>query len=310
MYWRLTSSLPRWPQSHITYIFLAALLIPTAYLSSLLYSHHVKPPQVTYSDLDDSYIGSARIRPPHISAKIWQIYLTHGLAAAPKDNLYTWISHSPSYAYTMVDAQEADNIIYKLSQIEKYAQIQLMFSRMTRRVMRADFLRYLILATEGGVYSDIDTRLIRPIDEWVPGEYKDRTRLVIALEVDQSPPAKGTVYDVQFCQWTVAAAPNHPVLWNMVDRILGNMSAIANTEGYGHKNFTDQDILNITGPVGWTEAIYEYLSNITDTTMTWKNITGIKHPILYDDVLILPLEAFRTSLVQHLFSGSWKKGWV
>jgi alpha 1,6-mannosyltransferase len=62
---------------------------------------------------------------------------------------------------------------------------------MSRRVLRADFLRYLLLAIEGGVYSDIDTELLKPIHEWEPDEFKSRTKLIVRLEADQSPPVAG-----------------------------------------------------------------------------------------------------------------------
>ncbi len=298
----------RLSQFYMRCVLLVIIFVPAAFLSFRFFVRREKPPQLAYSDIDESQTASIWVRPPHISPNIWQIYLTYDLAAAPKDNLYTWISLSPSYAYTMVDGQAADTLISKFSQRDKYSNVRTLFNRMTRRVMRADFLRYLLLATEGGIYTDIDTKLVRPIDEWVPDEYKNQTRLIVALEVDQSPPAQGTTYEVQFCQWTLAAAPDHPVLWTMIDRILGQVQDMTSTQG--HTNFTDQEVLNVTGPVGWTEVIYDHLSSITGTPMTWRNLTGIKHPILFDDILILPLDAFRESLVIHLFSGSWKQGWI
>ena len=91
---------------------------------------------------------------------------------------------------------------------------------MSRRVLRADFLRYLLLAIEGGVYSDIDTELLKPIYEWVPDEFKSRTKLIVGLEADQNPPVAGTTYPVQFCQWTLASAAGHPTMWTMVEHIL------------------------------------------------------------------------------------------
>lgn len=54
------------------------------------------------------------------------------------------------------------------------------------RILRADFLRYLILLTEGGVYTDVDTLPIQPIDDWIPSEYRNRTSIVLGIEIDKS----------------------------------------------------------------------------------------------------------------------------
>jgi alpha 1,6-mannosyltransferase len=37
---------------------------------------------------------------------------------------------------------------------------------MHRGVLKADFLRYLVLLVHGGVYSDVDTELLHPIESW------------------------------------------------------------------------------------------------------------------------------------------------
>lgn len=89
--------------------------------------------------------------------------------------------------------------------------------------MRSDILRYLYLYLEGGVYSDIDTVALKPINDWVPPEFRDRARLIVGIEYDRRDNDYGWAeipHWVQFCQWTIAAAPHHPVFISMVDRAL------------------------------------------------------------------------------------------
>jgi alpha 1,6-mannosyltransferase len=193
---------------------------------------------------------------------------------------------------------------------------------MSRRVLRADFLRYLLLAIEGGVYSDIDTELLKPVHDWVPDEFKTRTKLVVGLEADQSPPVAGTTYEVQFCQWTLAGAAGHPALWNMVERILEEVRKRPFQDPPKDIDYTNNEVLDITGPAGWTEVVFEYLNTVVDTPITWKNLTGMREPRLYGDVLVLPIDAFATgvphsgasegvgegSFVKHQFSGAWRNG--
>ena len=41
-----------------------------------------------------------------------------------------------------------------------------MTSHSTPAVLRSDFWRYLVLATEGGVYADSDVNCLRPMSTW------------------------------------------------------------------------------------------------------------------------------------------------
>ncbi|KAL9069922.1 MAG: hypothetical protein Q9161_005236 [Pseudevernia consocians] len=44
-------------------------------------------------------------------------------------------------------------------------------------ILRADFIRYLVLLGDGGMYSDIDTTSLIPIDDWVPSAYVNKQNL-------------------------------------------------------------------------------------------------------------------------------------
>ena len=263
-------------------------------------------------------------RLPLIPPKIWQTYLSYspGALAGYALPIHSWISKSPSHSYTVLDGQGSLAIVSKLAKDPKHAHILPLFYAMSRRVLRADFLRYLLLAIEGGVYSDIDTELLKPIHEWVPDEYKMKTRLIIGLEADSSPPISGTTYEVQFCQWTLAGAAGHEALWMMVERILDRVKGRPFQDPPNDIDYDNNEILDISGPAGWTEVIYEYLNKVSETPVTWLHLTGMKEPRLYGDVLILPINGFATgvphseasdaivadSFVKHEFAGTWKNG--
>jgi hypothetical protein len=387
---------------------------------------------------------------PHIPPSIYQIHLDFSPnqdaswnASALHENankMFSWVALSPSYAYTLLDTPAANAIITSLSSPStlrahpEYARYVAAYNRLTRGVMRADFLRYLLLALDGGVYSDTDTELLRPIRDWVPDEYKNRTRLVVGVEGDSDPPVEGHLYQVQICQWTLASAKGHEAMWAMVERIVGGIEArlgdkdaagvvakreIAGGPAYAHgmsgedigaaaekvaakvqesavekeeghvspsgdnndnhveahpendppssspssnessppsdesssnnpshssdelpasasdeleeepsepehdpSSLTDEDVLAITGPRGWTLTIYAALSAAAGSNITWHNLTGMREPRLFGDILVLPIDGFATGLphsgstregspdamVRHGFSGSWRGG--
>ncbi|CZR65797.1 uncharacterized protein PAC_15697 [Phialocephala subalpina] len=259
-----------------------------------------------------------------IPPKIWQIYLSFSREAIAGYSMYihSFISHSPSHTYTLLDSQGALSIISRLSESKTHAHILPLFYAMSRRVMRADFLRYLLLAIEGGVYSDMDTEMVKPLWEWVPDAYKSRTKLIVGLEADQNPPVPGTTYPVQFCQWTLASAPGHPAMWTMVERILDEVKKRPYEIPMKDVDYSDKEVLDITGPAGWTEVVFEYLSLAAGEEVSWRNLTGMRSPRLFGDVLVLPIDAFASgvphsgasaggeggALVRHQFQGSWKGG--
>ncbi|KAG6365663.1 hypothetical protein INS49_007274 [Diaporthe citri] len=51
--------------------------------------------------------------------------------------------------------------------------------------MKTDFLRYLVILAEGGVYSDLDTWALKPVDDWVPQYLRGSVRAVVGIEFDQ-----------------------------------------------------------------------------------------------------------------------------
>lgn len=305
---------------------------------------------------------------PHVPAKIWQIYLDFTPSSISVTYLNSWLSRSPSWAYTLLDASGALVLVKRLAQLAAVPEARhvplypdtfhqrpvpaadkkkgdaaspsalpppastlvmadLSFAKdaveqytaMPRRVLRADFLRYLLLAMEGGVYSDTDTQLVRPMSDWVPAAFRQDTRLIVGLEADASPPVHGTTYEVQFCQWTLASAPNHPTLWTMLDRILASVRTLPSGK------LSDDDVLGITGPAAWTEVVFEHLNQVAGTgvgkeRITWKTLTGMTEPRLYGDTLVLPIDGFATgvphshashsgseqTLVKHQFQGHWR----
>jgi alpha 1,6-mannosyltransferase len=268
---------------------------------------------------------------PHIPPYIWQIYIDYSPTAIEPYQGYiqSWVAYSPSYHYALLDASFADTLMSRLSCLPAHAQLVPIYYALTRRVMAGDFLRYLLLALQGRIYSDIDTSLLRPIKEWVPAQFRNGTKLVVGIEFDDREGKEmWKIQDeVQFCQWTLASAPGHPLMWTMVDGIAAAVTRLAKERNkpLAELEFSDRDVLDITGPTAWTAEVFRYMSRTVKRTVTWKDITGLKEPKLLGDILVLPINGFGTgqehsgsvrevskdALVQHHFKASWRMdGWA
>jgi mannosyltransferase OCH1-like enzyme len=170
----------------------------------------------------------------------------------------------------------------------------------------------------GGIYNDLDVHLIRPLPWNAMGPSKDGEgppSLIIGLEGDAS--TKGLPRSPQFVQWTIASAPAHPVLKNVLDQIADEtpsyLSKVVGKDG-------EIDVMNWTGPSVWTDAVLKYLA-CTDKLL--QKLRDLKEPLRIKDVLVLPKRSFAVIqgedhtlpdiFVKHYFSGTWKtckKGWL
>jgi alpha 1,6-mannosyltransferase len=259
---------------------------------------------------------------PHIPPNIWQIHLDSALEPSYTPSIESWLTRSPAYTYTLLDAPFAATLMARLALLPAHAHLVPTYNSLARPAMRAAFLSYLMLALEGGVYSDMTTSVLRPIREWVPEEMREQARAIVGIGYDARGGRErwGVESEVQFCQWTVAAARGHGLMWAMVDGVVGKVARRVRKGGEAVE-WSDRDVLDVTGPAGWTEEVFRYLSKVTGRTVTWRDVTGLKEPKLFGDVLVLPINGFGTgqehsgsvkgvsgdALVQHHFMASLRK---
>ena len=272
-----------------------------------------------------AYLESPREPIPH---KIWQIFFGYTPLDDLKDLVYQWPTKNQDSSYTLVSNAGGEKIVRNYYSdrpdiLEPFLELQV-------PVLRADFLRYMILESEGGFYSDLDTVPEHPISEWIPQQYQDQVRFIVGIEYDQGErePYPGMDRPLQFCQWTIASAPGHPIIKRAVVRVAEALKAFASTNqtNIAQLKPEDDDVMKITGPVIWTTVIMDVLAEMTGQTVDHTNFTGITEPKLMADVLVLPIDGFGTgqghsnasridgytppnAMVRHLWKGSWKLHW-
>ncbi|KAK3387761.1 nucleotide-diphospho-sugar transferase [Podospora didyma] len=258
---------------------------------------------------------------------IWQIFFAPpGIETIEKDAIYSseWVTMAPGYTYTMLGTSEADAFV--AANFGDKPDIAATYHALSNPGLKSDFLRYLLLYTRGGTYSDTDTKPVVPLERWLPQDKRRDAKLLVAIEYDeaQDPHPADFKYPVQFCQWTIAAAPKHIVFERMVQRAMTGLHDIASAQGttLDKADIKDFDVLNTTGPVAWTEVVFETLQEYDETIRTYDDLARFKSPRYFSDIVVLPLSAFRadylddwgyswrkgrTALVRHYFKGGWRK---
>ncbi|GAA5864619.1 hypothetical protein JCM3774_006017 [Rhodotorula dairenensis] len=129
-------------------------------------------------------------------------------------------------------------------------------------VLRSDFWRYLVLAVDGGVYTDTDVECLKPIEQWGedpdwwgsrPADYREPA-LIVGVEADV-----GNRHDwhewwprpLQISQWTIASARGHPVMIDTVRRVV--------EMALEDEKAAARSVMERTGPGPFTDAVLSYL---------------------------------------------------
>jgi alpha 1,6-mannosyltransferase len=173
--------------------------------------------------------------------------------------------------------------------------------------MKTDLLQYLVMLAEGGVYSDIDTQALKPVDDWIPHHLKGAVRVVVGVEFDQLDgdpwlwpgpgPADGpssTRHVVQICQWTLVATPRHPIFSNMVDETVDGIRKLATAKDLNVSQLrpTVFEVMTTTGPAAWTDVVFQDLQKMGPNLVTLRQLSNMTQQMLIGDVMVLPIDAF------------------
>ena len=134
---------------------------------------------------------------------------------------------NPSYELVIYDDHDMDNFIR--SNFDEY--VFRCYSALNVGAAKADLWRYCILYKNGGVYLDIDSEILQPLDELI----REEDQCIITREGNPG----------IFNNWIMIFEKEHPILLQTIRYCCHNIV---------HK--TSQDICYLTGPAGpFTSAI-------------------------------------------------------
>ncbi len=210
----------------------------------------------------------------------------------------TWQKLNPDFEHRFYDNEDCLQFVKK-----HYSQYVDAYLSLPKPVEKADFFRYLVINKYGGVYADIDTTCIKPINPLI----HSRNEIIIGIEADFSeltlkilrtfgcfPTPRSPAY----CQWIFISMPNHPILKEIIRRIAQN----------AHK---EMDTLEKTGPAVWTDVVkkYQYLPGVRIVSKNhfgggkvWPlHILGVNPP-----KTTYVLHHFASINIAWLSHGSWK----
>lgn len=224
---------------------------------------------------------------------------------------------SESFEYSLVPD---DHIIPFLENL--YGEVPLVvkaFKAMPVNILKADFLRYLLLYARGGIYSDMDTLPLKPLDSWpsldsaylqelkmskspipyksydpkkIPDSNSEGPGLVIGIEADPDRLDWNDWYArrIQFCQWTIQSKPGHPILRELILNITATtLNSVSNTknsiQSLLDKNHINDYNVNYRDKKGRNDT-YPHETLKTKSNVDGTDIMNWTGPGIFSDIIL------------------------
>ena len=168
-------------------------------------------------------------------------------------------AENPDWEYRFYDDDDIVRFIsdvYGQQVLEYYNRINPNYG-----AAKADLFRYLLIYKEGGVYLDIKSSFIKPIDEILK---QDDQYLLCGWDNRKGEEHEGyglhkelsAIEGGEYEQWHIIAAPGSPFLRSVIDAVLTNIDRYKPwLHGTGRMG-----VLRLTGPIAYTLAIHPLLS--------------------------------------------------
>jgi len=171
-------------------------------------------------------------------------------------------------------------------------------------IEKADLIRYAVLFTYGGIYADIDARLLKKIDDWAKVyPLPNTTTALIGIEAFLKDNRERLLVSFarvhQYCQWTMMSAPRHPLMLAVLDLIhalLGNSTIFLRSP--------TSRVLDTTGPGIFSDGVEKFLNSTDSEQYPTIIVPQVAFAVGgYPMLSNIPTEL---SLVKHDFRSSWK----
>lgn len=195
---------------------------------------------------------------------IHQTYKSHDLPAEIKQIVQSLRHLNPNWEYRFyTDRDILDYIKQHFDErtLVAYLRINPVFG-----AARADLFRYLVLYREGGVYLDIKSTCVKPLDQVIE---EDDTFIVTQWQNENGQKDQGAglfsylvdelkIKHGEYQQWFIIAEVGSPFIKKVVDDLITNILEYRPWY-YGLNSYGKRGVLFLTGPIAYTKSIHEIM---------------------------------------------------
>jgi mannosyltransferase OCH1-like enzyme len=182
---------------------------------------------------------------------------------------------NPTHNYVYLNDDDATQFIhdyYGTDMVCNYLKINPKYGP-----ARADLLRYLLIYETGGAYFDIKSAVNCPLDTII----NSTDRYLLSK---WSPPLEIKYNELrnvhnpmgyEYQNWHIIGEPKHPILEQTIKDVIENIN-----HPYATTQFGKSGVLQMTGPIAYTKAIYK----ITDITSYRVLTNELQSGLLYNTI--------------------------
>jgi mannosyltransferase OCH1-like enzyme len=155
----------------------------------------------------------------------------------------TWKRFNPELDYRFWDDQSCREFVQR--EFPNYLEV---YDRLPFDIQRADFFRYLVIYRFGGLYADIDMECLRPVTDFF--KHEGALFSIESQVTEKRRRELGYRHPYQIANCIFAAVPRHPFLGLVIGWVV--------TRALSRRTQTEEDVLDITGPVMLTRLFYDH----------------------------------------------------
>ena len=195
----------------------------------------------------------------NIPLKIFQTWKTKNPEYSLRLFQESWKRCNPDFEYVIFDDNDCDN--YVKNKATEYIEVWEKIKLLGSKAICADFIRYLYIYNEGGIYSDIDTICLKSFIELYK-KYPNK-KIILGLESDLKDENEAKSLNIahpkSLALHTFISAAKHPIFKYILDQIAEKINTIdTNFNIIERGNDSMMSVLNLTGPGRLNSVIYNY----------------------------------------------------
>jgi len=186
--------------------------------------------------------SSAPDAPIRIPRRLHQVWDTDRIPTRFEKWMRTWKVVNPDWEYWFWTLDAVRSLI-----VRDFREFLVLYDSYTAPIFRADFMRYFVLYTYGGVYMDLDMDALKPLDNWTTTyncivSEENYEHVFVIHELEQPNIVNGIL----------ACRANHPLFKLAIDSL----------QNAAQRYFDDP--LKATGPLFFNSVFQNFLLNSTE----------------------------------------------
>ena len=211
---------------------------------------HAKPQDAKPQDVTPS-VNNVKNAYSKIPCNIIQTWCTKNTSIEFKSLSQSWITKNPCYSYFLYDDDDCEKFIKEHFDDRVYSA----YIRIIPGAFKADLFRYCFLYIYGGIYADIDTICLNPIDSFLNRNIEFITPIDLNMSAFVEKQGNHNLFNA-----FMGSIPRHPILLDCINRVVYNVE----------NNIDPISKLDFAGPGLLGRAVNTFLGNNETSSFTGK----------------------------------------